>query len=66
MSDQVLEPAVLRPAEVARMLQCSRSQVYRMAAAGTIPAVYLGRSVRIPRQQLVEWIAAQAGPRAAA
>jgi excisionase family DNA binding protein len=65
MTDQVLEPAVLRPAEVARMLQCSRSQIYRMAAAGTIPAVYLGRSVRIPRKQLVEWIANQAQGRVA-
>lgn len=66
MNDQVVESTMLRPAEAARLLGISRSHLYRLAAAGSIPAVRLGTAIRIPRAQLVAWIASQAGPRSAA
>lgn len=56
MTDALL----LRPAEAAELLQVSRSKLYQLAQAGEIPVVRLAGSVRIPRLQLVEWIAAQA------
>jgi excisionase family DNA binding protein len=66
MSDPVVLPPMLRIAQAATLLGISRSHCYRLARAGSIPAVRLGAAIRIPRQQLVEWIAAQAGPGRAA
>jgi excisionase family DNA binding protein len=44
---------LLRPAEVARVLSISRPEVYKLIAAGVIPAVRLGpRCLRIPRRAL--------------
>lgn len=51
------EPILLRPAEVAALLSLSRSEVYRQIAAGTIPSVRFGRSVRVPRR----WVEQKAG-----
>jgi excisionase family DNA binding protein len=53
----VTEPLVYRPAQVAELLQVSRAAVYRGMAAGTIPAVRFGRSVRIPRWWVDEQLA---------
>jgi len=50
---------MLHIAEAARLLNISRSHCYRLAAAGVLPTVRLGSSIRIPRQQLVEWVSAQ-------
>lgn len=45
-----IEPIFLRPVEAARTLNVSRSRIYEMLNAGTIPAVRLeGRTWRIPR-----------------
>ena len=54
MSEPTIERIVLRAEEVARLLDLSVSQVYRLAAAGEIPAVYFGRSVRFPRRAVEE------------
>jgi excisionase family DNA binding protein len=35
--------------EVAAVLGCSRSSVYRWAANGTLPTIRLGRRVLVPR-----------------
>ncbi len=59
MTDTHLLPPMLHIAEAARLLNISRSHCYRLAAAGVLPTVRLGSSIRIPRQQLVEWISAQ-------
>lgn len=56
MSDVRPEPIMLRPREVAELLRLSRSEVYRLIERGTIPAVRIGRSVRVPRR----WVEAQA------
>ena len=50
------EPIMLRPAEVAALLALSRSEVYRLIERGAIPAVRIGRSVRVPRR----WVEEQA------
>lgn len=43
-----IAPVMLTVPEVARTLRISRSAAYRLVEAGTIPAVRLGRSVRVP------------------
>jgi excisionase family DNA binding protein len=52
MTDRVL----LRVDEAAQLLSLGRSTLYAMAAAGTIPTVRVGRSLRIPRGELNRWI----------
>lgn len=61
---ETLERLVLRVPEVARILDVSESQVYRRIAAGDLPAVRIGASVRVPRRALEEWIEASVAPRA--
>ncbi len=46
---------LLTVAEVADVLRLSRATVYRMVASGALPALKLGRSVRIP-QVVVEQV----------
>jgi excisionase family DNA binding protein len=53
------EPLLLRPTEAARLLGISRSKLYELLAAGEIPTIHIGRSVRIPLAQLKEWVNAQ-------
>lgn len=38
---------LLRPTEVSRLLSISRAQVYVLVSQGKLPAVRLGKSVRI-------------------
>lgn len=54
-----MDQLLLRPDEAARLLGISRSKCYALVAAGAIPAVRIGRSVRVPRAALDEWIARQ-------
>jgi len=63
VTDDELLPPMLRIADVARLLNISRSHCYRLAVVGVLPSVRLGTSVRIPRRQLLEWISAQAASR---
>jgi excisionase family DNA binding protein len=51
---------LLKPTEAAEELRISRPQVYRLIAAGDLPTVKVGKSNRIPREGLVQWIANQA------
>ena len=48
---------LLRAEEVARVLRCSRSQVYSWIQTGAIPAVRFGKSVRIPAEEFRKWLA---------
>jgi excisionase family DNA binding protein len=50
---------LLRPMAVATTLGISRSKVFELLAAQELPSVHIGRSTRIPRAQLEEWIRAQ-------
>ena len=51
---------VLTPVQLAEYLALGRDKVYALLAAGRIPAVKLGRTYRIPRRALEEWLARQA------
>ena len=62
-------PFLLRGAEVAEMLGCSRAMAYRLMQRATIPVLRVpgGKTIRVPREALEEWIrantqAAAAGP----
>lgn len=48
--------------EAARVLRISRNKVYELVRQRLIPAVRLGKNIRIPRQALDRWIAEQSAP----
>jgi excisionase family DNA binding protein len=50
------EPLLLRIEDVARQLQISRSMAYLLVQKRQIPAIRLGRSVRVPQDALVKWV----------
>ena len=51
-----LQPLLLRSGEVAKLLGLGRSTVFAMLAAGELPVVRIGRSVRVPRVALERWV----------
>lgn len=51
-----LDPVLLRPSDVAALLQLSRSHVYELIASGAIPSLRVGRAIRIRRQDLDHWV----------
>jgi excisionase family DNA binding protein len=53
---QAMVAILLRPEEAGKMLGFSRSKVYGMLAAGELPSIRAGKSVRIPRAALEKWI----------
>ena len=53
-----MEKMLLRAVEVARLLGIGRSKTYEMMAAGQLPVVRVGRSVRVPCAALEEWVRA--------
>jgi excisionase family DNA binding protein len=46
---------LLRIEEAATLLGVGRTTVYAMVSAQKLPVVRIGRSVRIPREALVQW-----------
>lgn len=58
----VADQALMKPAEVCRLLGVSRSWVYAAAADGRIPSMRLGGPdgpLRFDRADLEEWLAEQ-------
>ena len=53
-------PLLLDPAEAARALSLSRAKICELANRGEIPAMRVGRALRIPRDPLLKWIELQA------
>ncbi len=47
---------VLTAAETARALRIGRSRVYVLIRAGVLPAVHLGRQVRVPEVALQKFV----------
>ncbi len=45
--------------KVAEVLRIARSRVYELVADGEIPAVKIGRSVRVSRKELDRWLEGQ-------
>jgi excisionase family DNA binding protein len=49
----------MKVTEVAQELRIARSRAYELVADGTIPAVKIGRSVRVRRKELERWLEGQ-------
>lgn len=58
MNNAALTERLLRGAEVAEVIGCSRAMAYRLMQRGTIPVVRIpgSKTVRVPRESLLEWI----------
>jgi excisionase family DNA binding protein len=52
-----MEPLLLKAGDVAKLLGFGRSKVFAMLAVGELPVIRIGRSVRVPRSALEDWIA---------
>ena len=51
-------PLVLTVEEARRVLRIGRRQLYQAIARQDVPAVKVGRSIRIPRSSLEAWLGA--------
>jgi excisionase family DNA binding protein len=52
-----MEKLLLRAAEVSELTGMGKSKTYELIAAGVIPSVRIGKSVRVPADRLRQWIA---------
>jgi excisionase family DNA binding protein len=50
------ERLLYRPAEAADAIGVSRARAYELIAAGTIPSIRIGGSIRVPVDALRQWI----------
>lgn len=55
------DPTMLKVPEVARYLRLGSTKTKQLVASGEIPSVRFGRAVRVPREQLMDWVASQVG-----
>ena|SRR5215211_136735 len=55
-------PEVLTVREAAAILRIGRNQLYQAIARGELGAVHIGRSIRIPKQALLDLLAANLRP----
>jgi len=53
-------PAVMTPKQVAGYLQLGRDKTYQMLKSGELPCVRIGRTYRIQRCALEDWLARRA------
>jgi excisionase family DNA binding protein len=56
------ERLLLKGDEVAQLLGIGRSKAFEMMAAGHLPVIRMGRSVRVPREALYGWIRDRTAP----
>jgi excisionase family DNA binding protein len=54
-----MEKLLMRPTEAANALGLGRSKIYELIANRAIPSVRIGRSVRVPIEELRQWISNQ-------
>jgi excisionase family DNA binding protein len=57
-SAQATLPEVLTAREAAAILRVGRNQLYQAVARGEVGAIRIGRSIRIPKQALLDLLAA--------
>lgn len=57
--DELFQASVYKPEQIAHILQISKSQVYTLCREGVIPAIYIGRNLRIPNEDFSRWLRAQ-------
>ena len=46
----------LKVPEVAEVLRIARGRAYELVAEGEIPSIRIGRSVRVSRRELEQWL----------
>jgi excisionase family DNA binding protein len=51
-----MEKLLLRASEVSEATGMGKSKTYQLIAAGVIPSVRVGKSVRVPADRLRRWI----------
>lgn len=56
MKEERIDRLLIRPAEAFEIIGVSRSVGYALISAGELPAVRIGRSVRVPVAKLQEWV----------
>jgi excisionase family DNA binding protein len=54
-----MENLLMRATEVAAALGVGRATAYELMASGELPTVRIGRSVRVPRAELEQWVRRQ-------
>ena len=54
-----METLLLKPMEAAKAIGLGRSKIYNLIASGVIPSVRIGKSVRVPVEDLRAWIKKQ-------
>jgi excisionase family DNA binding protein len=62
VQDASLEERLLKAAEVQRILNLSRANVYRLMKAAVLPTVRIRGAVRVPYRDLVRWIESHTKP----
>jgi excisionase family DNA binding protein len=55
-----MDREMLRVDEVAALLKFGRTKVYQLVADGDLPAVRIGKALRISAESLRDWIREQA------
>jgi excisionase family DNA binding protein len=56
-----MERLLLRVSETAQLIGLGKSKTYDLIAKGEIPAVRIGKCVRVPADKLLAWVDAQVG-----
>jgi excisionase family DNA binding protein len=59
MEVDVSEKLLLKPAEAGEALGISRARAYELIAAGVIPSIRIGSSIRVPAEALRAWVERQ-------
>ena len=54
--DGIELPLLLKVEAAAKLLSLGRSKMYELIAAGDVPSVRVGRSVRVPMTALRQWV----------
>jgi excisionase family DNA binding protein len=62
----LVEPLLLRADEAAIVLGVGRTKVFEMLASGELPAIRIGRCLRVPKDRLERWIDEQSDVQAGA
>lgn len=57
--EDMAERILYRPSEAADAIGVSRARAYELIAAGVIPSIRIGTSIRVPVDALKTWIAKQ-------
>lgn len=53
------ESLMLKPPEAADLLNVGRDKIYELVHAGELKAIRLGRSIRIPKEEIQRFIASK-------